>query len=251
MKARRSLRAPLLAALTLALVAVSAAAQDAVSLMYTAQVKSGMLAEFEAAVAVHTQWRSDHNDPWTWNTFQDVNGATLNQFKFRSGGHAWSDIDAYAAFNAEAAAHFRQVVSPYIETLTSVLIVSTGISRSAVEGLRPMYLVTNYYLRPGQTAPFLGALGQFHEAAGATAFAAEYNVETVANGDRGDVVRIVTPLDSWADMEEPSPTIVEMMVQHLGQGDATEVFEQFNGAIQRSQSSISVHRPDLSVQPSN
>ncbi|MGI9625763.1 MAG: hypothetical protein ACR2QM_02925 [Longimicrobiales bacterium] len=248
---RTRLRTPFLAVLALAIGGAGVSAQESVSLMYTAEVKPAMLAEFQAAVMVHMQWRVDHNDPWTWNTFQVVNGSTLNQFKFRSGGHAWSDLDDYAAFQAEAAAHFRQVVSPYVEDLTSMLVVPTGINRTEVAGLRPMYSVTRYVLRSGQTAAFLGAVQQFHDAAGETGFQAEYNFETVANGGRGDVVRLVIPLDGYADLQEPSPTVIEMMISHLGQDDATEVFDQFNGAIIRADSDLSTHRPDLSTPPAN
>ena len=248
MRARPFRSASLLAVLFCMAAAIPVAAQDTIAVVYDAQVRAGMLAEFEAAVASHTMWRTSQNDPWSWNTFQVVNGANLNGFTFRSGGHTWSDLDRYNAFNQRAAMHFRTVVGPYVESLSSRIVANTDVTRWIGDAIRPMYVVQTFEVKPGTMEDFLAVGRQFTEALEGSAFEGEYVFQVVRNGGRQDVVAIISPLDSWADMDPSSgPSMQALLDDALGENKTAELWAQFSATLVGSESSVVLWREDLSI----
>jgi len=225
-----------------------AVAQDGnIAVTYQAKVKSGMVAQFETAIAAHVQWRRDNNDPWTWNTYQVMTGNNINEFRFRSGSHQWADFDQYSAFLAEGAVHFNETVAPYLESITSNITEWDTTHVNMPEDQQSLYNVITFHIAPGQMGTAMEVVAKFHEAATKTSWSGQYGFETVANGGWGNKLRVVIPIGNWAGMAEPDPSMEMMMVQAFGQEEAMAIFEKMGTAITAEESEVVMHRPDLSV----
>ena len=82
-----SLVSTLLALSVLVLVGTSAHAQEAtIARNYVVTPKDGMVAQFEAAVKSHLQWRVDNGDPWTWGVSTVEVGQGDSQLLMRADG---------------------------------------------------------------------------------------------------------------------------------------------------------------------
>lgn len=68
-----------------------------VSQGYWVTPKQGQADQLRTALANHSQWRSDHGDPWAWTIFEVVQGSDIGDWYITSFGHAWGDLDTYQA----------------------------------------------------------------------------------------------------------------------------------------------------------
>ncbi len=119
--------------------------------------KDGMVAQFEAALKAHVQWRNENNDPWTWGVSTVEVGEALGQFGIRSGGHSWADFDAYdAGFGPEGLVHWNATVAPLVESISSrITTANPAISNQPPAGRATAFVnIQTFQLRPGRELQF-------------------------------------------------------------------------------------------------
>lgn len=227
-----------------------AQAQD-IAQAYEFMPRSDAGAAFESALRQHAEWRAENGDPWSWNLYEVVQGKHLGMIIARSSGHSWSDLDAYhEGFGPRGGQHFGATVAPLIKH-TSSEIAKTDTAHSRIpenmEGYE-LFSVTTYYLKPGHQQDFMEAFDRFHQAAMDAEWEGYYVLETSEYGSKGPKVYLVTFHQNWADFQEPTTTVMELLQNAYGEEETQALFEQFSGSWSHYDNMVVRHRPDLSIE---
>ncbi len=231
---------------------IPAHAQDATyARTYAVTPKDGMVAQFEAALKSHVQWRTENSDPWTWGVSTVEVGEALGQFGIRSGGHSWADFDAYdAGFGPAGLVHWNATVAPLVESVSSTITTANeAISNRPPAGRATAFVnIQSFQLRPGREPQFLQGITS------ATKILKEHNfggyyvwTSPVLGGGPGPSMSLVSFHTSWADMADPNPTFAAIMVQALGQDGFMEWTNELGETYREVESITRRVRPDLGV----
>ena len=195
---------------------IPAHAQDATyARTYAVTPKGGMVAQFEAALKAHVQWRTENNDPWTWGVSTVEVGEALGQFGIRSGGHSWADFDAYdAGFGPRGLVHWNATVAPLVQSISSrITTANEAISNRPPAGRTTAFVnIVTFQLRAGRELQFLQGITSATKILKEHNFG-EYYVWTspVLGGGPGPSMSLVSFHTSWADMAEPGPPFAAIM----------------------------------------
>jgi len=238
----------------LVLVPLLATAQEAGTDRTVASVwymwpKAGQAQAFEEALREHAAWRKQAGEGFDWRIYAPVAGSDMGHYVVRSGEHAWSDFDANRKWGMDnqAGANFERHVGPHVERYEHYF---TDDQRdlsywNTTEDF-PMYEVTTLRFAPGKYGEFRRQVGALRAAATAQKWSGQWGLASVTGGD--DDMTLVIPLRSYADMAGPSPTIMEMMATQMGgQDKAVETMRGIQSAIEASNTTVYVHRRDLST----
>ena len=242
--------ASLLAAAALGAASQPVVAQQQVARLYVVKPHPGHEMQFEEALAAHAEWRRENNDPWSWSVAQVVAGDDLGLWYIRSGGHQWADFDTYdAGFALPALEHWMNNVNQHVANTASMVTTSDTTNVRWPEDPSAIRFVTliDFYLRPGQQQAFFEVVNKFHEAIVQTEFPAYYSFNWSAAGGPGNMIRLALPYESWADMAPPETTMAAMVADVYGPEEAQALNERFDNTLRRSQSTVLMIRPDLSV----
>jgi hypothetical protein len=247
-------RAGALAAAILIGSSVSAFAQDNnLTRGYEVTAKAGMVAQLDAAIRQHAEWRKANSDPWIWTVYTPETGADLGVFVIRSGNHTWADFDAYdQGFGPEGLLHWNANVAPLIESTSS------GISMALPDNNQPVppgtqiafVTVTTFHIRSGMELPFnelvTQAIGTLKEAhwPGYWLWASP-----VSGPERGPVMYLASLFENWAAMQEPDPSFEAVMLQAHGQDGFMEWATKIGETLRGTEAVTYRFRPDLSVLP--
>lgn len=221
--------------------------------LYHFTPKQGAAAEFEEALAAHAEWRRQNGDPWGWEIYEVVQGKNVGDFIVRSGGHDWSDWDSYAqGFGPRGAERFNANVAPHVAGQKAyVEAVDTAVVRwpEDAEGYR-LYQVDTYHLKPGAGEDWYGAVQQVHDAIVQEEAAGFYHSVSYPVAGSSGWARLVFPYQSWADFEQPDPTLEEVLSAAHSEEEVQQIFDSFSDAYQSMHSMVVRYRPDLSVEGS-
>jgi len=218
---------------------------------YSVTPKDGLIAQFEAALKTHVQWRSENNDPWSWGISTVEVGEDLGVYRIRSGGHSWADFDAYdAGFGPEGLVHWNSTVAPLVKSISSTIsTVNPALSNPPPAGTATAFVqVTTFYLRPGREAQFNQAITtateilREHDFAGYSVW-----VSPVVGGGPGPETSLVSFHTSWADMAEPDPSFGAILVEEMGQEGFAEFMNGIGQTYRGVESIVLRLRPDLGV----
>ncbi len=226
------------------------AAQQTVARLYVIKPQPGHEVLFEAALAEHAEWRRQNNDPWSWSVAQVVAGNDLGLWHIRSGEHQWADFDGYdAGFVPAATEHWMTNVNPHVANAASMIMTGDTTNLRWPDDPSAVRFVTliDFYLRPGQQQAFFEVVSKFHEAIVQTDFHAYYSFNWSVAGGPGDMIRLVLPYENWADMAPPETTMAAMLAEVYGPEEAQAMNERFSNTLRRSQTTVLMIRPDLSV----
>ena len=228
--------------------AITQADTDNIARVFFMDPKPGMAGQFEDAFKIHIEWRKQHEDPWTWNSYQVVNGDNFGQYLVRSGNHSWSDLDAADAWTARvgANAHFAATVSPYLGSFRSIITEDQPAlsRRPASLSAITLFSITQFDLR--RPAAFFETIAKFKAAADQINWPGRYAWQAGVNGGTTDAVLVIFA-ENWAGLAAPETTVPEVMVEVYGEEEASALGQQFDFAV-RSQFSYTMRvRPDLSL----
>lgn len=228
-------------------------AQDTVNLGYTVTPKDGMVAELEAAIAKHLEWRISQGDPWTWNTYDKTIGTDILQYAIRSPNHAWSDFDEYD-FAPKGQKHFVETVAPFIENFDSGI--DTEISEFAnwdesQQGPPALVQVINYDLKPGAEPAFMASMQKVYDAIKKENYPVHFGFLNNLVGLEAGTISAVITHNNWASMQEPEENMMALMNKVYGEKDAQGIFKDFMSAIDGMTNEVWAHRPDLSTPAGN
>jgi len=250
------LRASVLTAAALALTTGSALAQgNNLTRGYVVTAKPGMVAQLEAAIREHAQWRKANNDPWTWSVYTAETGADLGTFVIRSGNHTWADFDAYdKGFGPQGGVQWNANVAPLVQSISSAIdmTLADSLNQLPPSGTATAFVnVTTFRLRPGVQPQFNQLVAQAIKALKAAKWPGYWVWVTPLSGgpELGPVVYLAGLHGNWADMKEPDPSFAQVMTKALGQDGFTNWAKSFSETLRGSSEVTYRYRPDLSVMP--
>lgn len=234
----------------LALLPAQAQGQN-MSRMWEFTPKMGASGAFVEAIRSHMEYRESLGDPWSWWIYEVVVGEDVGKIIAASWNHTWADFDAYDAWEGGLAAgsHFQANVLPLVEEMTTSI--HQGIPEIEKRSEDPnaehtLVMVQDFYLEPGGQQDFNQALGKFHEAMVAAEVPFYYATSFLVAGGRGPSFTIAGLGGSWADFADPDPNVEQVMVEHYGEEEAMEIFQQFSGAVEYFETTVVRYREDLS-----
>lgn len=229
------------------LIALPAVAQSNKAWVYKLSPTPGNGTQLEMALANHVEWRSEADDPWTWNVYEEITGSDLGSFHITSGGHAWADFDSYTLSGADE--HFDSIVSPHVGAAASAIIAqdTTAVNWPASADDARLLTLAYYDIKIGMLDDFLAAIKKYHEGIMATGHPTYYAFHTAVSGSDGWEVVGVFPTANFAGFESKDPTLGAVLAEHFGQEEFQQLVEDFESTLNDARSVIVVHRPDLSI----
>lgn len=243
-----------LLAACLVLAPLLAAAQEADAGKTAASVwyiwpKAGHEQAFEQALREHAAWRKQAGEGFDWRIYTPVAGDDMAHYVVRSGEHAWSDFDRNREWEMQnkAGETFARQVGPHVERYAHYFTNDQrDLSYWTTTEPYPMYEVTTLRLAPGKYGEFRRQVGALRAAAMAQQWNGQWALASITGGD--DDMTLVIPLRDHAAMAGPSPTIMEMMAAQMGgQDQAAKTMGAIQSAVEASDTTVYVHRPDLST----
>lgn len=216
--------------------------------------KNGMVQDFQDAVKEHMAFRSEHGDTRQWLTFTPAIGDKINIFMFRACCFDWADQDAYLAMEIDKGldAHWFENVDQYVDHYHHY------VDRLDWDN--------SHWPDEGTDGPYYGVTSwQWKEDAPTAARDARESISQLAKdggwGDtRGpwlwvhqiggkDMLSLVIPYASYADMAPPEKSFYEFAVEELGsEKKADAMFQQFSSGFASSDYTVWMYRDDLSMQ---
>lgn len=243
-------------ALPLALTAQEEGADDApapLSDVWMIVVKSGMQAEFDAAMETHIRFRNDAGESRDWQGYRVAVGHNMAPIQMRSCCFNWADFDVHAAEITEKGlrADFTANVAPYVDHIHHYVESSDWEnSHWPEEGTSgPYYAVTSWTIKQGRGPESSDAKGKMSQLAKEEGWASDDNnwlwLSRTAGGDA--MTMLVSSYDNYADMEPPEQSFYEFVVEQIGEVEADEMFNDFGGGFDDSDYTIWVHDPGIST----
>lgn len=211
--------------------------------------KQGQFQAFEAGMKKHVAWRKRAGDPFQWKVYEPVVGSNLDRYAVQSSNHAWGDLDSENAWGDKSGAgkQFSQDVGQHVDKMQHIFIVTNEKLSHWIddEGYR-YFGVTSYRFKGGHSAGIKDVLKQIHAAATSQKWPYSYLVRYTVGGSGG--MSIVEPMENWAGMAEPSPSLMELMTRALGSKEAAQkLIDKFSSAIKERDYTVWHYRPDLST----
>ncbi|GMQ82584.1 MAG: hypothetical protein BMS9Abin05_2038 [Rhodothermia bacterium] len=223
----------------------SSAQVNTIAQVWTMEPMFGHTKMVEDALREHGLWRKANGDTWNWDVFQVVNGDNFGIFYARSGDHTWADLDNYQLEGASD--HFNATVLPHLKSVSNSL---TKGNPEATYMISPeevsLYQVVWYDVIPSKQFQLLNSIGKFSEIIRKSDSSLYHAFAEFISGGNGSSLLGVFPRSSWADFEEPDPSIGELLSAELGEDGSMALFEQFTTSIRGQASSVLLHRKDLS-----
>jgi hypothetical protein len=246
----RTARLTLFLALVSTLVATSGVAAQGSNLafVYSVRPHAGQEMAFEAALKEHMAFRATNGDAFTWSVFQAMMGDDMGAYYIRSASHSWADLDAYTGdseFQQAAGSHFGATIAPMLAGMSSSVTVLDTANSHQPTNMEEMnvFMITQVHVDGSAQIGMDAALTAYHETATANDM---YHgiLRTVVGGARGDLT-IVNYAEDFAGLEEPSPTLNELMLEEHGMDDFREVGQAWLAGVEDTRSTVIVLRRDL------
>jgi hypothetical protein len=223
-----------------------------VSRVFFVTPKAGMEMQFEAAVKKHAEWHAQKKDPWRWDARFTETGRRTGEYVFIAGGHQWKDFDNPPVPAKDDGEHFLTTVGPYVDTWSSLFLVTRRDFSRAEAGTPPppISTVVYFYLKIGQTAKFANSQRQIREALDKTNAPTRSWWYQVSGAGRNTTFVVSIPRANWAAFEGMGgPTARERVEQVFGRARADAIYEALDESIEYTETKITVARPDLSYIP--
>ncbi|MEM8814730.1 MAG: hypothetical protein AAGE85_02825 [Pseudomonadota bacterium] len=215
--------------------------------------KTGMSAEFEAAVKEHVAKRAEAGDSRDWQMYTPAVGDKMGIYTVRYCCFDWADQDAYdeEARNNDLGAHFNETVMPYVDHMHHYL------ERLDMENSAwpeesdhfKLFGVTSWIWEEDASMEVDEVRKQFSQAAIEHGWGDENPWLWMNRIGGKPMLMLVSPYTDYADMAPPEQSFFEFMVEHtdMDEGDVAEMFETFGDGFESSDYTVWAHRPDLSL----
>ena len=215
--------------------------------------KTGMGAEFEAAVKEHTAFRRTNGDSRAWEMYSVAVGDKIGMYQVRFCCFDWADEDAYTAENADKnfGAHFGETVMPYVERMHHYIEeMDWENSVWPDDDTDYRYYGVTSWVWKEDAGP---ESGEAQEKLSSLAMEAGWGEENPwlwhSRVGGKPMLMIVTPHENYASMAPPEQNLVEFLAERT---DATAeeiygLFETFGSGFSSSDFTVWAYRPDLSV----
>jgi len=210
----------------------------------------------EAALAEgrkkHNEFHKAQKDPWTWLTWEVVNGDHMGELITGSFGHYWKDFDGNEKFDALDGADIAKNIGPSgAITRLSYYVALDKASRPVPGATTPSNYsqVTFFYVKPGDIERFENALEAIKTAQDKINWPAHSRWYRLASGGEGPEYVLSTARDSFAAFAPPEKTLTEGLTEAVGARQATSLLDDLRGSTHHTYSEILKYRADLSYVP--
>ena len=222
----------------------------ALSDVWLVMPKSGMQGQFEDAVKTHMAFRTDAGETRAWDTYGVALGSNPLLYQFRAGSMEWADQDAFISedgdkgLSANWSANVDQYVDHYHHYMEEADYENS--KWPADLGQKPLYGLTTWTWKQGAGPAADEARKQLSKIGMDDDW--EYNWLWLSRIGGEPQVMLVSPYDSYADMEDPEQSFFDCVTEKLGsEEEAGKIFAAFSGGFTGSSYTVWQHRPDLST----
>lgn len=229
------------------------AAAPSLSEVWIVMPKTGMEAEFEAALAADKAMRAKGKDARSWQVFNVVAGGNFGAVAFRACCFNWADQDAYEE-QEEAkgfAAHWNENVHPYVARyqrhFETVDMENSHWPEGKTNG--PYYGVTTWTLKEGAGPASEAAREKMSKLALEEGWAKDDNNWLWLSRDTGKAkTMLVASYENYAAMQPPEQSFFEFANEKIGEEDAAAMFSDFGSGFSSSEYTIWVRNDELSAE---
>jgi hypothetical protein len=229
---------------------LQAADEPNLARMWVVKPKPGMDRELEAALKAHNAWRSENQDPWSWNIYHTTTGADLDLWFIRSPGHSYADFAAYgdSEFTTKAYKHWMDNVDRYVaEYRGEIEEYAPEISQWPENDESFEYFwVYTYHVQPGLSQPFYAAAKAITDALKAAGWNDTYAFTWRLTGDV-PALNLVIPEKDWAGFAGPEKDPFETLAEALGEDQAAALWADFYEPVTKVTSTVYHRHADLSI----
>ncbi len=211
--------------------------------------KPGGAKALEEARKKHNEFHKAEKDKEPILIWQIATGPDQGKYLSASCGMAWKDMDNDAFDQRDAADRAKTLDGMVGEQHTSYWVFREDLS-SGKEGGTPakMMTVVHYFVKPGGLVQFNESIKRINAAIAQTKYPSRPSRWYVlANGGQGPHFVIVTDRASFADMQGPEQSMVDMLKQAYGNDDKT--LQTLREAVDHTVSEMMDYRADLSYIP--
>jgi hypothetical protein len=211
--------------------------------------KPGGAKTWEDARKKHNEFHKTEKDKTGIAVWEITTGPAEGSYLSASCGLAWKDLDR-EEFDKRDAADRAKTLTPFVgETHLSYYVLRQDLS-TGTEAATPtkMMTVIHYFVKPSGLAQFNDAVKRINAAIAQTKYPSKPSRwYALANGGEGPHFVLVTDRNSFADMQGPEQSMVEMLKQAYGAEDKT--LQSLREAVDHTVSELLVYRADLSYIP--
>ena len=221
--------------------------------IYFVKPKMGAVAQWEQARKHHVQFHQQHNDTWTWYTYQIVTGENTGNYVTSTCGHAWKDFDEWEKkMGAADATDADASMGPFEVSNTNSFDVYRA-EMSMAPGNRPptpMAAVTVYVLHPLATDSFTAAITKIKAALEKQPnWPKNGGWLQLANGGEVPVFVLLSDKQGWADYAPLEKSVREAVTEAYGKEEADALLKTLRDSTAHIYTETAVYRPDLSYLP--
>ena len=215
--------------------------------------KPGAVAQLEQARQRHFQFHKQHNDTWTWNTWEIMTGENAGTYVTSTCGHTWKDFDDWEQKMGKADRDDAMAsMGPFEASNTN----SFDVYRSdlslapANRPPAPMSAVTVYVLHPFATDSFTAAVTKIKAALEKQPnWPKNSGWLQLVNGGEGPVFVVLGDRQSMADFAPLQKSVAEVVAETYGKEEADAIYKTMRDSTAHLYTEAALYRPDLSYVP--
>jgi hypothetical protein len=242
---------PLSAALLL-LLSMFAAAEgpDKVCEVSRVMAKPGAEKQLEAGRKTHNAFHTAQKDPYSIMVWSLLTGPSTGGYLMTTCNLEWKALDRGGDFDSKDTADIARTFGQYAQppANTSYYIERPDMNAKPADPnakLPKMISITTFYLKGDGALPFIAAVKKVNEAINKSNYPTKpTRWYQLANGGDGPQFVQVSDRASWADMQGPEKTLVEMLQEVYGKDDNT--IQTLRAQIHHTSSELAELRQDLS-----
>ena len=213
--------------------------------------KPGAHADFENARKKHNEFHRGEKDKNTIAVWQITTGHSSGSYLTTVCGLSWKSLDGLDAFDKRDGADIDRTLRPTLaHSERSYYVLRPELSMTPETAGAPpkMISIVHYFVKPSGLTAFTESIKRINSAMKESRYPAKPSRWYVlANGGEGPHYVVVGDRMSWADMQPPEQTMVEMLKQAYGNDDKT--MQTLRDAVDHTISELAEFRPDLSYMP--
>lgn len=212
--------------------------------------KPGSAKMFEAGRKKHNLFHKAEKDKTPIIVWSILTGPATGSYLTTSCGMAWKDMDGHDAFDKRDAADIESSMAPAIAANQASYYVERPDLSSGTDSPTPskMISVTHFFVKPANLTEFTDAVKKINAAIGKTKYPVRNSRwYSLGNGGEGPHFVLVSDRNSWADMQGPEQSMMDMLKQAYGDDDKT--MQNLRDSVDHTISELLEYRADLSYIP--
>ena len=212
--------------------------------------KPGAAKQFEEARKKHNEFHQAEKDKNAIMVWSISTGPATGEYLTATCGLMWKDMDGHDAFDQRDAADRQKTLAPTIASNEASYYILRSDLSTATEPATPARMITvvHFFVKPAGQAQFADAIKRINAAVAQTKYPAKPSRwYQLANGGVGPHFVLATDRSSWADMQGPDQSLMDMLKQAYGSDDKT--LQTLRDTVDHTVSEMLEYRADLSYIP--